>query len=90
MKKDLELFAAMPPLECIKILCSLAVTEGIGVRRHNKEDGMKLEFIDIKKAYYAAPVRKNLYVQLPERDRTDGMCGKLLNAMPGTRDAAQC
>jgi len=51
---------------------------------------MKLEFIDIRRAYYQAEARRDLYVQLPPEDRTPGMCGKLNKALQGTRDAAQC
>ena len=30
-----------------------------------------------------------MYVQLPEEDHVEGMCGKLEKAIYGTRDAAQ-
>ena len=50
---------------------------------------MKLEFIDIKRAYLQAPARRDLYVQLPTEDADEGMCAKLNKAMYGTRDAAQ-
>ena len=41
-----DLFAAIPPLEAKKMLFSLAVTDG------NKRTGMKLDFIDVKRAYF--------------------------------------
>ncbi len=46
------IFAATPPLEAKKAILSLAVTEGIGYG-----DGWhyKLDFIDIKRAYFYAP-----------------------------------
>ena len=47
-----DLFAATPPLEAKKMLFSLAVTEGIGYQRGRKQEGMKLDFIDIKRAYF--------------------------------------
>ena len=45
-KRD-DLFAAMPPLEAQKVLMSMAVTEGIGYKRGKREQGMKLEYIDL-------------------------------------------
>ena len=30
-----------------------------------------------------------MYVELPEEENAEGMCGRLLKAMYGTRDAAQ-
>ena len=88
--KRLDLFAATPPLECLKMLLSFAVTEKIGYQPGHKESGMKLDFIDVKKAYYSANARRELYIELPEGDREPGMVGKCNKAVPGTRDAAQC
>jgi hypothetical protein len=31
---------------------------------------------------------REVYVELPEEDREEGMCGRLLKSMYGTRDAA--
>ena len=50
---------------------------------------MKLEFIDVKRAYFQAPSRRDVYVKLPEEEAEEGMCAKLLKSMYGTRDAAQ-
>jgi len=79
------IFAATPPLEAKKTLLSLAVTEGIGYG-----DGWhyKLDFIDIKRAYFYAPAKRNVYIKLPYEDRAEGMCGKLNYSMYGTRDAS--
>ena len=52
-----DLFAATPPLEAKKILFSLAVTEGIGYQCGNKEKGQKIDFIDVRRAYFHAPAR---------------------------------
>jgi hypothetical protein len=87
-KRD-DLFAATPPLEAIKMLLSLAVTEGVGYTRNNERAGMKLEFIDVKRAYFHAPAKRDVYVRLPNEDAEKGKCGKLLKSMYGTRDAAQ-
>ena len=79
------IFAATPPLEAKKALLSLAVTEGIGYG-----DGWhyKLDFIDIKRAYFYAPAKRNVYIKLPYEDRAEGMCGKLNYSIYGTRDAS--
>ena len=45
-----DLFAATPSLEAMNILFSMAVTEGIGFDRGDREGGMKLAFIDIRRA----------------------------------------
>ena len=50
---------------------------------------MKLEFIDIRRAFFHAPARRKVFVQLPEEDAEEGMCGRLNKSMYGTRDAAQ-
>ena len=87
-KRD-DLFAATPPLEALKMLLSLAVTEGVGYRKGHRESGHRLEFIDVRRAYFQARARRDVYVQLPEEDWEEGMCGKLVKSMYGTRDAAQ-
>ena len=50
---------------------------------------MKLEFIDIKRAFFHAEARRKLYVELPEEDMVPGKCGKLNKSMYGTRVASQ-
>ena len=50
---------------------------------------MKIDFIDVKRAYLFAEARREVYVTLPEEDSEPGMCGMLKKAMYGTRDAAQ-
>jgi hypothetical protein len=84
-----DLFAATPPLEAKKLLFSLAVTEGVGYEEGAREHGMKLDFIDIRKAFFHADARREVYVELSKEDHTDGKCGKLKKSLYGTRDAAQ-
>ena len=67
----------------------MAVTEGIGFRRGHREAGMKLDFIDVRRAYFHARAHRKVYVELPPEDREGGMCGRLNKLMHGTRDAAQ-
>ena len=91
IKKDRnqDLFAATPPLEAKKILLSMAMTEGIGFRRGQENQGMLLDFIDVRRAYFYADSKRTVYVDLPPEDQEEGMCGKLVKSMYGTRDAAQ-
>ena len=84
-----ELFAATPPLEAKKLLMSMATTEGIGYCRHGKHKPLKLDFIDVRRAFFYAPARREVYVDLPLEDHEEGMCGMLVKAMYGTRDAPQ-
>ena len=70
-----DLFVGTPPLEAKKILFSLAVTEGIGYVGNNQIGGMALEFIDVRRAYFHAKARMEIYVQLPDEDWEEGMCG---------------
>ena len=85
-KRD-DLFAAMPPLEAVKMLLALATTRSVNRARKGKV--MKLEFIDVSRAYFHALVRRLVYIDLPEEDAQEGMCGRLVKSMYGTRDAAQ-
>ena len=71
------------------MLMSMAVTEGIGYRGNDKKGGNTLEFIDVRRAYFRARVRRLVYVRLPEEDNQEGMCGRLNKAMYGALDAAQ-
>ena len=42
----------------------------------------------MKRAYFYAPAKRDVYVKLPIEDDEPGMCGKLFKSMYGTRDAA--
>ena len=84
-----DLFAATPPLEAKKILLSLAVTSGIGYKEGMRKKGKKIDFIDVRRAYFHAKARRVVYVRLPPEDHEEGKCGILRKAMYGTRDAAQ-
>ena len=47
---------------------------------------------DIGRAFFHAPAKRKVYVQLPEEDRRQGeghLCGRFKFSMYGTRDAAQ-
>ena len=76
-------FAAMPPLEGMRLLLSHVAS------RRGSEVPHKLMFIDISKAYLHAEVLSGcIYVELPGEMNMPDMCGRLLRALYGTRQAA--
>ena len=79
-KRD-DIFAATPPLEVLRLMLSILAST-----RPKKK--WKLDSIDIRRAYFHAQAKRTIYVKLPKEDGQDGMCGKLVKAMYGTRDAA--
>ena len=82
------LFAATPPLEAKKTLISRAASQMGTPKRKWK----KLGFVDIRKAYFHAPVSREMYVVLPPEflePGEEGMCGLLHFSLYGTRDAAR-
>ena len=72
----------MPPLEAKKALFSLAVTKNF---RNERGARYKLGFIDISKAYLYAPVKREVYIQLPEEDYEHRMYGRLVYSLYGMR-----
>ena len=68
-KKDsrIDLFAATPPLEAKKKIVSFAGTEGYGFDRDDRDNGIELDLIDIRKAYFNALARRAVYVELATR-----------------------
>ena len=59
------------------------------LKKGREEEGMKLEFIDIKRAYLQAEAKRDIYVELPGEEKEEGMCAILKKTMYGTRDVAQ-
>ena len=56
---DEDLFAATPPLEAKKLLFSMATTSEIAYDK-SKGRSMKIDFIDVRRAYYQADARRNI------------------------------
>ena len=74
-----ELYAATPPLEAVKFVISHAASGG---------ENRALMIIDIRHAYFNAPTRRPVYVEIPPEDWEDGdehMCAKLNSSLYGTR-----
>ena len=57
-----------------------------------KSKSNKVLHVDISRAYFYAMSIRPTYIKLPSEDpraAEEGVCGKLLMSMYGTRDAAQ-
>ena len=50
------------PLEAQKLLFSMAVTDGIGYHKGERENGLKLAFIDVRRAYFYAKAKKDIFI----------------------------
>ena len=66
-----DLFAATPPLEALKMLISMWMTEGIGWNRDGQDHAM--DFIDIRRAYFM-PRRDETYMYDYRRRTTRRAC----------------
>ena len=83
------LFAATPPLEALRLLISEAATI-----RHGADSPQNVIMInDVARAFFEAPVRRTVCVELPpealgEGDDTRDLVGLLQMSLYGTRDAA--
>ena len=69
----------------IKPFCSFEIVPNFEITK----DFFKIEIIDIRRAYYHANAIREIYIDLPEGDEEEGMCGILNKSLQGTRDAAQ-
>ena len=79
--KDDELYAGTPSLATLKLLLSWYCVIGSEMN--------VIKVIDIKSAFLYGQARRNLFIELPDRDPQSGSCfvGRLKKAMYGTRDA---
>ena len=77
-----DLFAAMPPLEAVKLLVAQGAAEASGSAPR------KLMFIDISKAHLYGKMETDEYVQLPAERAVPGKCAKLVYTLYGMRMAA--
>ena len=79
---DASLYAATPPLEALKLLIAHAASR--------RDQGVHVMLSDVKRAYFHALAKRELYVELPVEDAgyQEGYVGRLRLALYGTRDAA--
>ena len=86
-QRDDTLYASTPPLEALRLVVSHAATWD-----DKKEERRRCIMInDVRRAYFYAVARRDLYIELPEEDpmHGQGMLGKLRLCLYGTRDAAK-
>ena len=55
-----ELYALMPPLEALKVVLSEIAT--------GKRGGKVVALVDVRRAYFYAPARRRVFVELPPKD----------------------
>ncbi len=82
----LDLFAATPPLEALRILCSMRASN------QNRMRPYRIPSIDVKRAYFHAKSQRPVYIKIPAEDfepGDEGRVGRLNLGLYGTRDAAQ-
>ena len=63
------LFSSTPPLEAIRLLCSLWATER----------SLKIGLWDISRAHFYGVPKRRINIELPQEDSTPGMVGRLLS-----------
>ena len=76
-------FTAAPSLEALKLILSMTATSN---------NGEMVIVNDISRAFFHAKAERDVYAQLAPEDvlpGEEGMCGRLVYPMYGTRDAAQ-
>ena len=78
---DPTLYAATPPLEALKLLLGHAASD--------TTKNLHIMLSDVKRAYFHALAKRELYVELPPEDAgyQAGWVGRFRLALYGTRDA---
>ena len=80
------LFSSTPPLEAMRLLCSLWAAK----RKSCRNQPLKLGLWDISRAHFYGTPKRKIYIELPPEDEAskDGQtCGLLVKSMYGTLDA---
>ena len=96
-KGEDSIFAPTPPLESLRTILSLTASrdywpDHIYSATAEGKERLQISLIDISRAYFNARTKDEdpVYVELPREDEDfgEGLCGKLLVHMYGTRRAA--
>ena len=76
----------MPPLEALKLICSMMMT----FRKSKKQGKLRLGIYDISRAHFYATSDREVYVTLPEEwaVKHPGCCARLKKTMYGRQDAS--
>ena len=83
-RRKVRVTRANAPLEALKVVLSEIATRTRG--------GKVVALVGVRGAYFYAPARRRVFVELPPEDYQPGdehMCGLLRYSLYGTRDAAQ-
>ena len=86
LEKRLDLFAATPPLESLRMICFICASN------QKRNNPFRMLSIDVKRAYFYAKATRSVYIEIPIEDwqpGDEGKVGKLELSLYGTRDAAQ-
>ena len=79
-----EVFSSMPPVESLKMLISIMMTEKVD----DANEPLCLCIWDISRAHFYGKSRRTTYINLPDEWKTPGKIGRLRCTMYGTQDAA--
>ncbi len=88
MDKRMDLFAATPPLESLRMILSICAQHQSS---HHASDNFIIMTNDVKRAYFHAPVTRPVFIKIPDEDLEPGdenRVGQLNLSLHGTRDAA--
>jgi hypothetical protein len=86
MDSRLDLFAATPPLESLRLMCSMCASHQEGPMPY------RIMAIDVRRAYFYAKTTRPVYIEIPIEDYEagdEGKVGKLILSLHGTQDAAK-
>ena len=84
--RRLDLFAATPPLESLRLLCSLCASN------QYRPDPYRIISVDVRRAYFYAEAKREVFIEIPLEDWEPGdehNVAQLNLSLYGTRDAAQ-
>ena len=84
---DHMLFSSMPPLEAVKVLCSLFVTLKVSRVRRKR---YSLRLFDISRAHFYGEAQRRVFATLPVGDQEEGKCALLKLTMHGTQMRHTC
>eukprot|EP00971_Amphidinium_carterae_P005406 108142-Amphidinium_carterae.1 len=82
-------FSATPPLEGLRMLCSLAISTP---KADDLDKDFVIRLLDISRAHQNCDMTRDVYIRLPREDpraESGEYCGLLRKALNGVRDAAQ-
>ena len=58
-----DLFAATPPLESLRLIISRCASKQFS---RDPEANYRIMYNDVKRAYFHAPTRRPIYIQIPD------------------------